>query len=58
MGSQNIPGSWVRNFIGSKFGMILISINGKQMLGYTIVGYKSVGKAYPGKPRTLVPHGQ
>lgn len=36
MGSQNFPGSWGRNFNGSKFEIILISI--KQMLVYIFVG--------------------
>lgn len=54
-GSQFFPGSWERNSVGRKFGIILINII--QML-IKYVGYKCLGKGYPQKPRKLVGHEQ
>lgn len=54
VGSQNLPVSWERNFVGSKFGIILMNI--KQMLYIRLLGCKFVGKGFQRKPQTSVPH--
>lgn len=38
VGSQNVPGLWGCNFVGSVIGKTLINI--KQMLAYTFIGIR------------------
>lgn len=58
VGSQNCSWFRGRNFVGSKFRIILINITGKEMLVYTFVGIYNVNswaRASHEKPQTLAP---
>lgn len=46
--SQNIPGLFGGNFVGSVTGIILMNI--KQMIVHKFVGMEIIGKDYPRKP--------
>lgn len=51
VGNQNFPILWGRNFVGSQFVIIFINIK-------RLWWCKVLGKGYPWKQRTLIPHEQ